>query len=146
MAAKLAGNTGGGRYAIRQNSDINVTPFVDILLVLLIIFMVAVPVATTSIKVDLPPASDKVTPQKPVLIAIQASGALFLAGQPTSLPVLAKALDAQFVTEGQPSARKDQRVMIQAQADVPYEAFMGVVNQVHDGGWTKVGIMNEDIH
>jgi biopolymer transport protein ExbD len=56
MAAKLAGNGGGGRYAIHQNADINVTPFVDILLVLLIIFMVAVPIATTSIKLDMPPA------------------------------------------------------------------------------------------
>ncbi len=56
MAAKLAG-AGGGDYAIKQNADINVTPFVDILLVLLIIFMVAVPMATTSIKLDIPPAS-----------------------------------------------------------------------------------------
>ena len=145
MAAKLSGG-GGGRYAIRQNADINVTPFVDILLVLLIIFMVAVPTAVTSIKVDLPPARQEASPQKPVLIAIQASGALFLAGQPTSLPALAKALDAQFVAEGQAGPRKEQRVMINAQADVPYEAFMGVVNQVHAGGWTKVGIVNEDIH
>jgi biopolymer transport protein ExbD len=146
MAAKLAGNGGGGRYTIRQNSEINVTPFVDILLVLLIIFMVAVPVATTSIKLDLPPAQQTASPQKPVLIAIQASGALFLAGQPTSLPALAKALDSEFVDEGQAGPRKDQRVMVSAQADVPYEAFMGVINQVHAGGWTKVGIVNEDIH
>ena len=146
MAAKLAGNGGGGRYAMRQNSEINVTPFVDILLVLLIIFMVAVPVATASIKVDLPPPSDKVAAQKPVLITLQASGALFLAGRPTSLPALAQALDAQFVAEGQAGARRDQRVMVSAQADAPYEAFMGVINQVHAGGWTKVGIVNEDIH
>uniref|UniRef100_B0T399 Biopolymer transport protein ExbD/TolR n=1 Tax=Caulobacter sp. (strain K31) TaxID=366602 RepID=B0T399_CAUSK len=145
MAAKLSGG-GGGRYAIRQNADINVTPFVDILLVLLIIFMVAVPVATTAIKVDLPPASDRVTPQKPVLIAIQASGALFLAGQPTSLKALASDLSARFVAEGQAGPRKEQRVMVMAQVDVPYEAFMGVINQVHAEGWTKVGIVNEDIH
>ena len=145
MAAKLAGGHGGGRYALRQNSEINVTPFVDVLLVLLIIFMVAVPAATASIKVDLPPPSPEASPQKPVLIAIQGSGALFLAGQPTSLPVLAQALDAQFVSEGQAGARQDQRVMIQAQADVPYEAFMGVINQVHAAGWVKVGIVNEDI-
>ena len=145
MAAKLAGNGGGGRYAMRQNSDINVTPFVDILLVLLIIFMVAVPVATTSIKLDLPPARQTASPQKPVLITLQASGALFLAGQPTSLPALARALDAQFIAEGQAGPRKDQRVMINAQADAPYAAFMGVVNQVHGGGWTKVGIVNEAI-
>jgi biopolymer transport protein ExbD len=145
MAAKLSGG-GGGRYAVRQNADINVTPFVDILLVLLIIFMVAVPTAVTSIKLDLPPASDEVTPQKPVLIAIQASGALFLAGQPTSLQALAKDLSARFVAEGQAGPRREQRVMVSAQADVPYEAFMGVINQVHAEGWTKVGIINEDLH
>jgi biopolymer transport protein ExbD len=145
MAAKLSGG-GGGRYAIRQNADINVTPFVDILLVLLIIFMVAVPTAVTSIKVDLPPARQEASPQKPVLIAIQASGALFLAGQPTSLQALAKDLSARFVAEGQAGPRKEQRVMVMAQADVPYEAFMGVINQVHADGWIKVGIVNEDIH
>jgi biopolymer transport protein ExbD len=144
MAAKLSGG-GGGRYEIRQNADINVTPFVDILLVLLIIFMVAVPMAVTSIKIDLPPAKMEASPQKPVLIAIQASGALFLAGQPTSLRALANDLSARFVAEGQAGPRKEQRVMISAQADVPYEAFMGVINQVHAEGWTKVGIVNEDI-
>jgi biopolymer transport protein ExbD len=62
MAAKLSG--GGGAYAVRQNADINVTPFVDILLVLLIIFMVAVPMAVTSIKIDLPPAQDVARPRR----------------------------------------------------------------------------------
>jgi biopolymer transport protein ExbD len=104
MAAKLAGG-GGGRYAMRQNADINVTPFVDILMVLLIIFMVAVPTATTSIKLDLPPPSDKASPSKPVLISIQNSGALFLAGQATSLDTLAGDLNARFKANGQTGAR-----------------------------------------
>lgn len=55
MGAKLGGG-GGSRYTIAQNSDINVTPFVDVMLVLLIIFMVSIPAATVSIKLDLPPA------------------------------------------------------------------------------------------
>jgi biopolymer transport protein ExbD len=55
MAAKLSGG-GGGRFDLGQNSDINVTPFVDVMLVLLIIFMVAIPAATVSVKLDLPPA------------------------------------------------------------------------------------------
>ena len=55
MAAKLSGG-GGGKYAIEQNSEINVTPFVDIMLVLLIIFMVAAPLATVSVEVKLPSA------------------------------------------------------------------------------------------
>ena len=58
MAAKLSGG-GGGKWAIEQNSDINVTPFVDIMLVLLIIFMVAAPLATVSVEVKLPAAVAK---------------------------------------------------------------------------------------
>ena len=144
MAAKLSG--GGGRHTVRHNADINVTPFVDVLLVLLIIFMVAVPLATTDIRLDLPPPTDEPAPHAPVFIAIQTSGALFLAGQPTSLKTLAGDLSARFTADGQAGARKDQRVMITAQADVPYEAFMGVINEVHTRGWTKVGIINEDLH
>jgi biopolymer transport protein ExbD len=144
MAAKLSG--GGGRYAVRQNADINVTPFVDILMVLLVIFMVAVPTAVTSIRLDLPPASKDVPPGKPIAIAIQTSGALFLAGQATRLDTLAGDLSARFKADGQTGSRGDQRVMISAQADVPYETFMGVINEVHEHGWTKVGIVNEDIH
>jgi biopolymer transport protein ExbD len=146
MGAKLAGNGGGGRYAIRQNADINVTPFVDILLVLLIIFMVAVPTAVTSIKLDMPPASDKVVAKEPVLISIQDSGALFLAGQSTSLKTLTQDLNAKFAASGQTGPRKDQRLMVSAQADVPYEALMGVIDRVHAEGWTQIGIINEDLH
>ena len=148
MAAKLAGG-GGGAYTIRQNADINVTPFVDILLVLLIIFMVAVPMATTSIKLDMPPAKDTAIPPKPpVLIAtahIQNSGALYLAGRPTSLGTLSQDLSASFAANGQTGPRQDQRLMVSAQADVPYEALMGVIDRVHTEGWTQIGIINEDL-
>ena len=58
MAAKLAG-AGGGRYESQQNANINVTPFVDVMLVLLIIFMVAAPLASVAVKVNLPPAVAK---------------------------------------------------------------------------------------
>jgi biopolymer transport protein ExbD len=104
MAAKLAGNGGGGAYAIRQNADINVTPFVDILLVLLIIFMVAVPMATTSIKLDMPPARTR--PRRPSRRArspSRNSGALFLAGQPTSLKTLGQDLNASSPPTARPA-------------------------------------------
>ena len=57
MAAKLSGPGGKGRFELGNNSDINVTPFVDVMLVLLIIFMVAAPLATVSIRLDLPPST-----------------------------------------------------------------------------------------
>jgi len=148
MAAKLSGG-GGGRYSLGQNSEINVTPFVDILLVLLIIFMVAVPMATVAIKVDLPPAvpnNDPVKPKEPVFISIQKSGAIFLADKQTSLDNLEIDLDAKFAATGQAGPKDDQRVMIRADADVMYADFMGVLNQLQTAGWYKVGLINEDIH
>jgi biopolymer transport protein ExbD len=148
MAAKLSGG-GGDRYSLGQNSEINVTPFVDILLVLLIIFMVAVPMAVTSIKIDLPPASPPppgVKPKEPVFISIQKSGALYVAEKQTSLDNLQYDLDARFTQTGQAGPKDDQRVMIRADADVLYADFMGVLNQLQTAGWYKVGLINEDIH
>ena len=149
MAAKLSGS-GGGRYSLGQNSEINVTPFVDILLVLLIIFMVAVPMATVAIKVDLPPATipppDAPKPKEPVFISIQKSGAIFVADKQSSLENLPFDLDAKFVATDQAGPRVDQRVMIRADADVLYADFMGVLNNLQTAGWYKVGLINEDIH
>jgi biopolymer transport protein ExbD len=148
MAAKLAGG-GGGRYSLGQNSEINVTPFVDILLVLLIIFMVAVPMATVAIKVDLPPATPPppgVKPKEPVFISIQKSGALYVAEKQTSLDNLQFDLDAKFAATGQAGPKDDQRIMVRADADVTYADFMGVLNALQTSGWYKVGLINEDIH
>ena len=149
MAAKLSGG-GGGRYSLGQNSEINVTPFVDILLVLLIIFMVAVPMATVAIKVDLPPATipppNAPKPKEPVFISIQKSGAIFVADKQSSLENLQFDLDAKFIATDQAGPRFDQRVMIRADADVLYADFMGVLNNLQTAGWFKVGLINEDIH
>ena len=149
MAAKLSGG-GGGRYSLGQNSEINVTPFVDILLVLLIIFMVAVPMATVAIKVDLPPAvpppPNAPKPKPPIFVSIQKSGALYIADKQTSLDNLQYDLTGAFASEGETGAKDDQRVMIRADADVMYADFMGVLNQLQTAGWYKVGLINEDIH
>ena len=75
MAAKLSGSS-GGRYEVAQNASINVTPFVDVMLVLLIIFMVAAPLASVTIKVALPPAAAKPAKDPPtrVYISIKKDG------------------------------------------------------------------------
>src|ERR1700744_6279079 len=82
MAAKLAGG-GKGKYELGQNADINVTPFVDVMLVLLIIFMVAAPMATTAIKIDLPPAQapKNQDQKKPTFISIRKGGETYVIAQ-----------------------------------------------------------------
>ena len=145
MAAKLAGK-GGGKYDLGQNSDINVTPFVDVMLVLLIIFMVAAPLATVSIAVDLPPAvATPEKPKEPVFITVQKSGALFLADRPTSLDTLPVDLAGAFASKGLASDPRQERVFIRADADVLYVDFMAVLNVLQYNGYFKVGLINEDI-
>ena len=89
MAVQLSGG-GGGRYSVKANSEINVTPFVDVMLVLLIIFMVAAPLASVSIKVALPTAVAKPspTPPKPVYLTIRKDGSIFIGDFSTSLETL----------------------------------------------------------
>ena len=94
MASKLSKLWAkGNKFDLAQNSDINVTPFVDVMLVLLIIFMVSAPLATIAIKVDLPPPADTPPPEKksPVIINIQPTG-LYLNTTPVQWENLTGAL------------------------------------------------------
>jgi biopolymer transport protein ExbD len=141
MGAKLAGPTGG--KTVDQNSDINVTPFVDIMLVLLIIFMVAAPLATVSIRLDLPPPNPSVVEdfEEPVYITIQESGSLFIASQQTTLETLPADVCAAL---GGGNCR-EERLFIRADAEVKYNSFMEVMNNLQENGFFKVGLLNEDI-
>jgi biopolymer transport protein ExbD len=143
MGAKLSG-PGSKAGTIDQNADINVTPFVDIMLVLLIIFMVAAPMATVSIRLDLPPAVPPPPGQEqkdPVYISIQEGGDLYIAERQTTIANLPSdvcaALDA-------PNCR-EERVFVRAQAEVTYNQFMEVMNTLQANGFFKVGLLNEDI-
>jgi biopolymer transport protein ExbD len=138
MAAKVGGGK-KGKYDLGQNSDINVTPFVDILLVLLIIFMVAIPMATVAIKVDLPPAipNPEHKQEKPKFISIANDGQITAAEINTDLPHLAGVLQANGLMP-------NDSVLIRAQGDVTYETFMSVLNQLATDGYYKVGLISED--
>ncbi|MDQ8028519.1 MAG: biopolymer transporter ExbD [Brevundimonas sp.] len=143
MGAKLSG-PGSKAATIEQNSEINVTPFVDIMLVLLIIFMVAAPMATVSIRLDLPPAVPPPpgTPKKdPVYISIQEGGDLYIAERPTTIATLPQ--DVCAALEAQPC--QEERVFVRAQAEVTYNQFMEVMNTLQANGFFKVGLLNEDI-
>ena len=145
MGAKVSGPAAGGGATIDQNADINVTPFVDIMLVLLIIFMVAAPIATVSMKLDLPPGEpppDGVEPKEPVYVSVQEDGRLFLAGRETRMATLAADVCA---ATGQGAACHDERVFIRAQPEVRYDRFMAVMNGLKASGFDKVGLLNEEM-
>lgn len=142
MGAKLGGG-GGGKFDLGQNSDINVTPFVDVMLVLLIIFMVSIPAATVSIKLDLPPAippppGTKI--EEPTLINIQVAG-LYIGDQPTTLDTLPADL-ARKLNKPNPT---EERVYIRADRTVRYGEFMSVMNTLQGNGYFQVALINEEL-
>src|ERR1700757_1455909 len=129
MAAKLSGGGGGKKFDLGQNADINVTPFVDVMLVLLIIFMVAAPLATVSVKLDLPPAvviQKAPNPPKPVYISIQKGGSIYIRAFPSDLDTLGADLRKQLNGKRDPTK---ERIFIRADKETIYGDFMGVMNK-----------------
>ncbi|HEX4179567.1 MAG TPA: biopolymer transporter ExbD [Caulobacteraceae bacterium] len=142
MAAKLSGSGGGS--GIEQNADINVTPFVDVMLVLLIIFMVAAPLATVSVKLDLPPAvviQKAPNPPKPIYISIQKGGSLYIGDFPTDLDTLGGDLRKQLNGKRDPTK---ERIFIRADKETIYGDFMGVMNKLQDNGFYSVALVGLD--
>jgi biopolymer transport protein ExbD len=142
MAAKLSSG-GGGRNQEEAMAEINVTPFVDVMLVLLIIFMVAAPLASVTVKVTLPPAVAKpgVNPPKPIYISLQPGGNLFIQDFRTDLPSLGDDLRKQLGTVRNPTK---ERIFIRADKDVLYGDFMGVMNMLQDNNFYSVALVGED--
>ena len=142
MAAKLAGPKGDSRFHVEANSEINVTPFVDVMLVLLIIFMVAAPLAVPSVKVDLPPAVTKPTtvPPKPMYISIQENGDLYLDNGRTTAFALGADL-RKAIGKRDPSK---ERIYIRADKATQYGAFMDVMTSLQDNGFYSVALVGID--
>jgi len=142
MAAQLAGPGGGGKYSIKQNSEINVTPFVDVMLVLLIIFMVAAPLASVSVKIDLPTAvaPPATTPPKPIYISIQKDGSLFVGNFHSTKDDLAADLKKQIVKRDPTK----ERIYIRADKAARYGYFMDVMIKLQDNGFYSVALVGED--
>jgi biopolymer transport protein ExbD len=148
MAAKLAGG-GKAKYELGQNADINVTPFVDVMLVLLIIFMVAAPLATTALKIDLPPAQapKNQDQKKPTFLSIKKGGQVYVVAQDSTVLVpglaqLTATLAPKLTGDG---PLQERTVLIRADRDVRYKEFMAVVNQLELEGYYKVGLISEEL-
>lgn len=145
MGAKLGGGGGGSRYTVESNADINVTPFVDVMLVLLIIFMVSAPLATVSIKLDFPPATPPQNPtekpKEPTFISIQQSGQIYI-GDVETTPATLTADLTRILAVPQP---QEERIFVRADSEVLYGQFMEVLNALQDDGFFQVGLIGEDI-
>ncbi|HEK0906081.1 MULTISPECIES: TonB system transport protein ExbD [Pseudomonas] len=129
-------NEGGDDLA--ENHEINVTPFIDVMLVLLIIFMVAAPLATVDIKVDLPASTAKPAPrpEKPVFVSVKADKKLYVGDDAVALPEqLGAMLDAK--TKGD----KETTIFFQADKGVDYGDLMEVMNTMRAAGYLKVGLV-----
>ena len=125
---------------LAENHEINVTPFIDVMLVLLIIFMVAAPLATVDVNVDLPvsnaPASGR--PDTPVWLTVGPDLSLTLGNAPVPAGALMARLDA--ATGGDVGTR----IYLRADEAVEYGDLMGVMNALRDAGYLKIALVGLD--
>lgn len=120
--------------------EINVTPFIDVMLVLLIIFMVAAPLATVDVKVNLPASTSQPQPrpEKPIYLSVKADNTMFIGNEPVTDETMVTQLNA--VTEG----KKDTTVFFRADKTVDYETIMKVMDTLHRAGYLKIGLVGEE--
>lgn len=128
---------GGARQA--PMSEINVTPMVDVMLVLLIIFMVAAPLLTVGVPVNLPQSQAAPLNEKtePLAITIKADGAVFIQDTPVQTEELAARLQA--ITENKP----DTRIYVRGDHSIDYGRVMEVMGLITSAGFTKVALITE---
>jgi biopolymer transport protein ExbD len=143
MGSSFNGNLGGADLDdgidddFPEVHDINVTPFIDVMLVLLIIFMVAAPLSTVDLPVDLPSSTaiPQKKPDKPLYVTIQADLAVAIGETPVKRVDLVRSLDAT----GEPD--KDRRIFLRADRGVPYGELMDVLEILRTGGYLKVALV-----
>ncbi|MBL8846253.1 MAG: TonB system transport protein ExbD [Hyphomicrobium zavarzinii] len=133
----MAGRLDDGSGDLAENHEINVTPFIDVMLVLLIIFMVAAPLSTVDVPVDLPVASAKPQPRpnKPLFLTVKSDLSLALGNDTIASTQLAGALDSAT------SSDREQRVFLRADKTVPYGEVMRVMNLLRAAGYLKVAMV-----
>lgn len=122
---------------LEDNHEINVTPFIDVMLVLLIIFMVAAPLATVDVHVDLPASTAKPAPRpdKPLYLSLKEDLTLNLGNDPVTREGLQATIEA--FTQG----NKDTRVFLRADKTVDYQHLMEVMNLLRVAGYLKIALV-----
>lgn len=145
MGASISStNKGGGRRARRRYrplSEINVTPFVDVMLVLLIVFMVTAPLLTTGVQIDLPKASANALPEdaKPIEITLDQNGAIFLQDTQLAMDELIPRMLAIS------NNRKDMRIYVRGDRRLDYGSIMTLLGALNKAGFTKVALQSEPL-
>lgn len=143
MAMNTGGNgsKGGRRRNNRQSSfsEINITPMVDVMLVLLVIFMVAAPMMTSGVTVDLPKtnAAPVAGQDEPLSVSVKKDGKVFL--QETQIQLK----DLQTKLNAVAKENKDTRIFVRGDKSVDYGRIMQVVAEINAGGFTKVALITE---
>ena len=121
--------------------DINVVPFIDVMLVLLVIFMVAAPLATVDVPVDLPSSSapPQQRPPKPVYLTLKADGSLALGDNPVTRDALPDVLATAT------SGDKEERIFLRGDRAVAYGEVMGLMNDLRRAGYLKVALVGMEL-
>ena len=136
MALKLASDSEDLAVA----HEINVTPFIDVMLVLLIIFMVAAPLATVDVKVDLPVSNAQAAakPETPVYLSLQADGAILVNEDAVELGGLGMAIE--HATAGD----REERVFLRADKAITYDEIMQAMNALRAAGYVHVALVGAE--
>ncbi|OGP34212.1 MAG: protein TolR [Deltaproteobacteria bacterium GWC2_65_14] len=134
----FSNGNGGGR---RMMAEINVTPLVDVMLVLLIIFMVTAPMLTQGVDVNLPQANAKAlkAEEERLVITVDANSRIFIGEQPVEFNRMSRALKA--IVE----RRQDRQVFFRADRAVPYGFVVKVIAEVRNAGIEKLGMVTEPL-
>ncbi len=138
MAAALQGRS-NGRSRYKPLAEINITPMVDVMLVLLIIFMVTAPLMTSAVPIDLPKTNARPvnSDSEPLTVSINAEGKIFL--QDAELQLRDLVLKLQAIAESKP----DRRIFVRGDRTITYGRIMEVMGTIAQGGFTKVALLAE---
>jgi biopolymer transport protein ExbD len=144
MGMQLGGEGAHGKNsAFSESSDINVTPFVDVMLVLLIIFMVAVPIATVNVKVNFPDsnAAAESKASAPVWLSMTKTGGYYIGDRRFGS---ASEIGNELIAEIPETQRDATRLFLRGDAELPYKKVLEMMNELKAGGFYKISLVGHE--